>query len=116
MNQIKVHNGIRNGPERYEEWREEFSPHGQLRVKMWRAGNKVRKFSVVYIRKLKGRWIVIRRYDNSHQQRPHCHIYGFRKGQIDVQELTGEANAILTESIQKIKKSRKELTEFYFRN
>jgi hypothetical protein len=116
MNQIKVHNGIRNRPERYETWPITLKSHDEIRVKLWRRGKSVTKFSVVYIRKLKGRWIVIRRYDNSHQQQSHCHVYGYHRGQIDIREVPGEPGVIFTESINKIKKSRKELTEFYFRN
>ncbi len=106
---------MRGGPRRYEEWGTTWSERERMEVRMWRNGIRVRKFSVVYLRKLKDRWIVIRRYDNAHIQ-PHCHVYGYHKGEVRIEDIRGEPSMILTETIQKIEKSRQQFTEFYFRN
>jgi len=117
-------NGIITSWWRYEGRTEQWSHRERLEIKMWRVGGRVEKFSVAYLRKLKGSWIVVQRWDNAHfgksgrviSRRAHRHVYGYRGGARYTYLLRGDPGTLLTQGITTMKKRRQQLTEEYFQN
>ncbi len=120
------HHEINSPPKRYyyEGRSESISERERLEIKMWRVGRLVKKFSVAYLLKPNSGWNVVQRYDNAHFEkseriivrRPHCHIYGHKRGEYYTYKIRGDPGIILTEAIAVIKKDHISILNNYFQN